>query len=112
MNRTTSQRQKVNRSPSETNSDLARHIVSYGHPPHEPHYFDIQTENLLIRMLPGGMEEALERMRTFRAAPNQSPEELGFQSWDPPEIVFSVVAQAESALAAHVERTTRRIPCR
>jgi hypothetical protein len=77
----------------------------------ERDFFASQAEELLIRMLPGGTEEALDRLRTFRSArPVRSPEELGLQSSMTARLVSFIVMEAECALAAYIERPKWSLP--
>ena len=105
MPRTRRKSQKATQSPYDAMCALARHIVSAGHPSYEPNYWDMKTESLLIRLLPRGIEAALERIRIFRSAPDEYPDELDFLLSAGPVIVASVLAQAEGDLVAHIERT-------
>ena len=110
MRRTRSKRTRATQSPYEALCDLARQIVSEAHLPGEPDFFDLQAEELLIKTLPLGFYKALERIRAFRSAPSEHPDELGHLFSGSPVIVSFVIMAAESALAAYIERPKWRTP--
>lgn len=96
-------------SPQDGIAELARDIVMYGTGPREPGFWDLLAESLLIKVLPAGPDAALARMRSMRASPENHAEELaGFPSEQ--NIIYGVIAEAESALAAHLKRVETLIP--
>ena len=98
-------------SPQETIPELARDIVMAGTVYHRPTFWDLLCEALLIKVLPAGPEAALAKIRSMRLAPQQDSEDV---AWLPsePAILSGVLAQAESALAAHITRLKTWIPKR
>ena len=97
------------RSPQDGIAELARDIVMFGTVPRVPGFWDRLAEALLIRVLPAGPDAALARIRSIRAFPENHIEELaGFFS--EPNIIHSVIAEAEGALAAHLRRVETWIP--
>jgi hypothetical protein len=97
------------RSPQDGIAELARDIVMYGTVPREPGFWDLLAEDLLIRVLPAGPDAALAKIRSIRASPENHAEELaGFPS--APNIIYGVIAEAESTLAAHLRRVETWIP--
>jgi len=96
-------------SPQDGIAELARDIVMYGTVPREPGFWDLLAEDLLIRVLPAGPDAALAKIRSIRASPENHAEELaGFPS--EPNIIYGVIAEAESTLAAHLRRVETLIP--
>jgi len=64
---------------------------------------------MLIKVLPAGPDAALEKLRSMRASPENHAQELaGFLS--APDIIYGVIAEAESTLAAHLRRVETWIP--
>ena len=104
MRRNSSKRRKATQSPYEALCDLARQIVSEGHLPGKPDFFTLQAEELLIKTLPLGLDKSLERLRAFRVAPSEYPDELGHLMSISPVIVSFVTLEAEGALAAYIEK--------
>ena len=97
------------RSPQDGIAELARDIVMFGTVPREPGFWDRLAEALLIRVLAAGPDAALARIRSIRAFPENHAEELaGFPS--EPNLICSVIAEAEGALAAHLRRVETWIP--
>jgi hypothetical protein len=96
-------------SPRDGIAELARDIVMYGTVPRESGFWDRLAEALLITVLPAGPDAALAKIRSIRACPENHAEELaGFPS--EPNIIYSVIAEAEGALAAHLRRVEAWIP--
>ncbi len=58
-------------SPEEVLRSLARQIVNPCYPERVSPFWDEATAQLLVRLLPGGVDVALERVRSFRSAPDR-----------------------------------------
>lgn len=99
------------KSPQAMIADLARAIVMCGTVDHTPTFWDVLCEALLIKVLPAGPEAALAKISSMRLAPQEHSADL---AWLPsvPIIVSCVLAQAESALAAHITRLKTLVPKR
>ena len=107
----TSHKKAEPKSPQTTIAEFAHDIVMFGTVDHEPTFWDLLTETLLIKVLRAGPEAALVKIRSMRVAPQEYAEELAeFPS--EPKILCSVIAQAEGALAAHIRRVETWIPKR
>ena len=97
--------------PHQAVAELARDILMFGTVDRRPTFWDLLSEALLVRVLPAGPQAALEKIRAMRAAPQEYAEELAnFPS--EPKILAGVMAQAEGALAAHIERVETWVPKR
>src|ERR1044071_557950 len=97
--------------PQQVVAEFARDIVMFGTVDRRPTFWDLLSEALLIKFLPAGPQAALDKIRGMRAAPQEYAEELAnFPS--EPKILAGVMAQAEGALAAHIERVETWIPKR
>ena len=97
--------------PQQVVAEFARDIVMFGTVDRRPTFWDLLSEALLIKVLPAGPQAVLDKIRGMRAAPQEYAEELAnFPS--EPKILAGVMAQAEGALAAHIERVETWIPKR
>lgn len=107
----TSPTKTESKSPHQAVAELARDILMFGTVDRRPTFWDLLSEALLIQVLPAGPQAALEKIRGMRAAPQEYAEELAtFPS--EPKILAGVLAQAEGALAAHIERLETWVPKR
>ena len=99
------------RTPPQAIAEFARDILIFGTVDHRPTLWDLLSEALLIRVLPAGLQAALEKIHAMRGAPQEHADELaGFPS--EPRILTGVLAQAEVALEAHINRVKTWIPKR
>ena len=92
-------------------AEFARDILMFGTVDRRPTFWDQLSEALLIKVLPAGPQAALAKIRSMRAAPQEHAGELaGLPS--EPKILTGVLAQAEGALEAHLNRVETWIPRR
>ena len=111
MVRTKTSPKKTASKPPHLVAEFARDILMFGTVDRRPTFWDLLSETLLIQVLLAGPQAALEKIRGMRAAPQEYAEELAtFPS--EPKILAGVLAQAEEALAAHIERVETWIPKR
>ena len=97
--------------PHQAVAEFAHDILMFGTVDRRPTFGDLISEAVLIQVLPAGPQGALDMIRGMRAAPQEYAEELAnFPS--EPKILAGVLAQAEGALAAHIERVETWIPKR
>jgi hypothetical protein len=112
MARTKTPRKKAKpKSPQASLAELARDVVMFGSVDHRPTFWDVLCEALLIQVLLAGPEAALAKIRSMRIAPQNHAEELARFASEP-RILAGVLAQAESALAAHIGRLETWVPKR
>ena len=105
MSRTKTKREKPpTPSPEEALRDLARQIVNPCYTEHVSSFWDEATAQLLMRLLPGGVDVALERVRNFRSAPDRRCDEPIFDLLADPKIASCVLANAEHALSRYIDR--------
>jgi hypothetical protein len=91
-------------SPEERLRNLARQIVTPRYPEHVSPFWDEATAQLLVRLLPGGVDVALERVRSFRSAPDRQCDEPIFDLLADPKIASGILANAEYALSRYIDR--------
>ncbi|SRR5712692_10544847 len=91
-------------SPEEVLRDVARQIVNPCYPEHVSPFWDEATAQLLMRLLPDGVDVALERVRSFRSAPDRRCDEPIFDLLADPKIASCVLANAEHALSRYIAR--------
>lgn len=105
MGRTKAKREKPPApSPEEVLRNLARQIVNPCYPEHVSPFWDEATAELLMRLLPGGVDVALERVRSFRSAPGRRCDEPIFDLLADPKVASCVLANAEYALSRYIDR--------
>jgi hypothetical protein len=96
----------VSESTQEAITELARDILTYGHMHSD--FWNQLSEALLIKVLPAGVEAALERIRAMKMSPERySSELLGLEDTF---IHRMVLLRVEDALSAHITRLKSVIP--
>lgn len=91
-------------SPEEMLCNLARQIVNPCYPEHVSPFWDEATAHLLMRLLPGGVDVALERVRGFRSAPDRGCDKSIFDLLADPKVASCVLENAEYALSRYIDR--------
>lgn len=87
-------------------AELAHDIITYGH--EDSGFWDRLSEALLIKVLPAGVDAALEKIRDMKISPEKYSGEL--QGLDEPSIRDSVLSQVECSLSAHIRRVQSVFP--
>jgi hypothetical protein len=67
--------------------------------------FDLATaaQNLLVRLLPRGVDAALDQIRQIKASLYEFPDELGYLRSEPRLVIHVILLVAECALVTHIE---------
>jgi hypothetical protein len=67
--------------------------------------FDLATaaQNLLVRLLPRGVDAALDQIRQIKASLYELPDELGYLRSEPRLVIHVILLVAERALVTHIE---------
>jgi hypothetical protein len=66
---------------------------------------DLATaQNLLVKLLPRGVDAALDQIRQIKASLCELPDELGYLRSEPPLVIHVNLLVAEHALVTHIEK--------
>jgi hypothetical protein len=68
--------------------------------------FDLANaaQNLLVRLLPRGVDAALDQIRQIKSSHYQLPDELDYLRSEPRLVIHVIFLVAERALVTHIEK--------
>jgi hypothetical protein len=62
------------------------------------------AQNLLVRLLPRGVDAALDQIRQIKSSHYQLPDELDYLRSEPRLVIHVIFLVAERALVTHIEK--------
>jgi hypothetical protein len=95
--------------PEEVIRDLACEIVNPQYPEQYCTFWDPAAIQVLIQLLPGGVDQALVRVREFRSATDRFADEMRLSILHEPKIALGILLLAEESLARFIFHRERRI---
>jgi hypothetical protein len=96
-------------SPEEVIRRLACEIVNPQYPEQYCPFWDPVTIQVLIKLLPGGVDEALVRVLGFRSATDRFVNEMSLTVLQEPKIALGILLLAEESLARYILHREMRI---